>query len=234
MLKDLAKEVCPPVVWRLARQARAAAYKARRVVPATTGGAAPDHQELDVYWTKEMADLLETWGTGNAWHEIQLMLADRSGPILDVASGTGKVMDLLLARGLDVHGIDISDALVARALARGIEKQRLTVGDATRMPYPEGSFTHAYSIGSLEHFTRDGIVACLGECRRVATGSTFHQIPTSRSGRDEGWIRRLQSYHNNSRDWWLGLARQVYPNAIVGDSSWHDDISVGTWLICRV
>lgn len=235
MLKTLAKEVCPPVVWRVARLARAAVQERRRAGGgAVASGHAPDQQELDIYFTKEMADLLETWGEDNTWREIQLMLADRGGPILDVACGTGKVMELLGRHELEVHGIDISDVLLARATARGIAKARLTQGDATHMPYAEGAFTHAYSIGSLEHFTEEGALACFTECRRVAKGTTFHMIPISRSGRDEGWIRRGQSYHNNSIDWWFRLVRRVYPRAIALPSSWMDDISVGTWLVCRV
>lgn len=234
MLKQMAREVCPPMLWRAAQRARDAIGERRRKRSGGVGSAAaPDQQELAVYWTKEMADILETWGEGNAWREIQLMLGDRSGPILDVACGTGQVMRRLGRFELEVHGIDVSDALIGRAVGNGIPQSRLTVGDATNMPYPDSRFTHAYSIGSLEHFTESGIVACLKECRRVASGATFHLVPTSRSGRNEGWLRRQQSYFNNSIDWWLGLARQAYPRAIDVESSWGDDISVGIWLICR-
>jgi ubiquinone/menaquinone biosynthesis C-methylase UbiE len=180
-----------------------------------------------------MADLLETWGEGTAWREIQLIVAGRTGPVLDVACGTGRVMDLLAPYGLEIHGIDVSDALLNRAIARGIARDRLTLGDATRMPYADGAFEHAYSIGSLEHFTEQGIVACLSECRRVAKGPTFHQVPVSRSGRDEGWIRRRQSYFNNSVGWWLHLARGVYPNTVYIDSTPGDDISLSIWLVCQ-
>jgi ubiquinone/menaquinone biosynthesis C-methylase UbiE len=102
------------------------------------------------------------------------------------------------------------------------------------MPYPDGAFAHAYSVGSLEHFTTEGIVACLAEVNRVSKGTTFHQVPTSRSNRNEGWITTVQSYHNNSAEWWLQVVRDVYPRAVAVGSSWSDTISVGTWLVCRI
>lgn len=234
MLKQLAREWCPPAVWSLATRARSTLQAGRRspitgAAPAT----APERQELDVYWTKEMAEALETWGEGTTWREIQLLVAGRDGALLDVACGTGRVMDLLAPFDLEIHGIDVSDALIDRAVARGIPRDRLTVGDATHMPYADGAFAHAYSIGSLEHFTEQGIVACLSECRRVARGATFHMIPVSRSGRDEGWLRRGQSYFNNGAGWWSRLARDVYPRTVLVDSTWADELSVGRWLVCR-
>jgi SAM-dependent methyltransferase len=230
MLKQLARDWCPPAVWRIAARARAPLQARTR---ATTGAAAPERQELDVYWTEEMAQALESWGEGTTWHEIQLLVAGRAGPVLDVACGTGRVMQLLAPFALELHGIDVSDALIDKALARGLPRDRLTVGDATRMPFADGAFVHAYSIGSLEHFTEKGITDCLSECRRVARGPTFHMIPVCRSGRDEGWLRRGQSYFNNSVDWWLRLARPIYPTVTVVESTWGDAISRGVWLVCQ-
>jgi hypothetical protein len=57
-------------------------------------------------------------------------------------------------------------------------------------------------------------------------------IPVSRSGKDEGWIKTLQSYYNNSVDWWLKKYKSSYQSVFVIDSSWEDDISVGKWFIC--
>ena len=32
-------------------------------------------QNLDIYFDEEFAKILETWGEGNVWNEIQLLLA---------------------------------------------------------------------------------------------------------------------------------------------------------------
>ncbi len=189
-------------------------------------------QALDLYWDPEMAEILETWGYGNAWSEIQFLLATNQGRVLDIACGTGKVMEILKEfTRLEVHGCDISDFLIEKAVGRGLNPGLLKVCDATRTGYENAFFDYAYSIGSLEHFTEDGIVAFLSEARRITKHSSFHQIPVSRKG-DQGWISPYQSYFNNSVDWWLPKFRSVFPEVIVIPSSWSDERSLGMWFVC--
>lgn len=231
-MKTLAKQLAPPILWdalaRLKDRARRGGSVARRP------DAPPDHQELDVYWTPAMAHSLEVWGEGNAWDEIQLLLANLRGTVLDIACGTGKTMELLgRFADLEVHGFDISDFLIQKANERGISGERLRVRDATRLDYDDRSFDYSYSIGSLEHFTEEGIDRFLAESRRVTRVSSFHQVPTSRSGRDEGWLTTVQSFHNNSVAWWLERYRRAFPAVQVLPSRWEDDISVGKWFLCR-
>jgi len=196
--------------------------------------AASNQQDLDVYWDPAMAEMLETWGAGNAWNEIQLLLANVRGKVVDIACGTGKVMTMLEPYpALEVHGFDISDFLLDKAAARGISRDRLRVADATKTGYADHEFDYGYSIGALEHFTEAGITAFVTETRRITRLASFHQVPTSRRGRDEGWIKTQQSYHNNSVDWWLTRFRAAYPTVHVLDSSWNDKISVGKWFVCQ-
>jgi ubiquinone/menaquinone biosynthesis C-methylase UbiE len=181
-----------------------------------------------------MAALLETWGEGNAWHEIALLLAGRRGRVLDIACGTGVVMERLgRPGGLELHGCDISEVLLGKARARGLSAARLVRSDATALPYAADAFDYAYTIGSLEHFTEEGIDRLLAECDRVTRGLSFHMIPISRSGRDEGWIRRLQSYYNNGPEWWLARFGRAAREVHVLPSLWEDGISVGRWVVCR-
>ncbi len=197
------------------------------------GSASPRSQDLDVYWDPKMAEMLEHWGEGNAWNEIQLLLANLRGKVIDIACGTGKVMSILADYpALELHGCDISDLMIGRAIERGIPRERLRVADATATPYADGEFDYGYSIGSLEHFTEDGIARFVAEAKRITRRASFHQIPTSRSGRNEGWIKRQQSYHNNSIEWWLRFYRGSYTTVHVLDSAWNDKISVGKWFVC--
>jgi ubiquinone/menaquinone biosynthesis C-methylase UbiE len=180
-----------------------------------------------------MAEILDHWGEGNAWNEIQHLMVGKKGRVLDIACGTGRTMELLKGKpDIELHGCDISDMLIERAVARGIPPDKLLVTDATAMQYPGGYFDWAYSIGSLEHFTADGIEKFLKECRRVARLGSFHMIPVSRSGLDEGWIRTFQSYHNNSVSWWDKKCRSAYQRVEILDSTWNDRMSLGKWLIC--
>ncbi len=229
-LKQVLKSLTPPLLWSLARGA--VPHRAAR--PPASAQARPDKQALDIYWDAQMAQLLETWGEGNAWHEIRMIFAGLRGRALDIACGTGKVMALVqTAPGIEVYGCDISDMLIARAVERGLDPARLKVCDATQLPYADDTFDFAYTIGSLEHFTEEGIQQVLHGCKRVVNGPSFHMIPVSRTGADEGWIRPYQEYFNNSVAWWVERARRVFPDVTVVDSIWSDERSVGKWLICR-
>ncbi len=132
---------------------------------------------------------------------------------------------------IEVHGCDISDFLITKALARGIAKDRLRICDARKTGYPGGAFDYSYSIGSLEHFTEDGVVQTIAECNRITHRASFHQVPVSRSGKDEGWTQAAQSYFNNSVDWWLERFAGSYRTTLVFDSRWEDTISLGKWFV---
>lgn len=226
-MSKIVKQLCPPVLLGGAQRIRKAFASS---APAPRSNTA---QDLDVYWDPNMADMLETWGEGNAWNDIQLLMAHRQGKVLDIACGTGKVIEILKRYPtLELYGCDISDLLLSRAAQRGIAKDRLTLTDATKMSYVDQSFDFAYSIGSLEHFTETGIIDFLRENLRIVRGPTFHMVPMSRDRKDHGWITTSQSYFNNSEDWWLKKCLQVYPEAKLLASSWSDPISVGRWMMC--
>ena len=179
-----------------------------------------------------MAEILETWGERHTWIEIQLLLFNTRGNILDIACGTGKVMEILKKININnVYGCDISDFLIQKAIDRGIEKNKLKVCDATNLPYEENYFDYCYSIGSLEHFTEKQINQFLTSSKKVTKYFGFHQIPMSKSNKDEGWITPYQSYFNNSEEWWRVRCEQVFDKVLIIDSGWEDDKSIGKWLI---
>jgi len=84
------------------------------------------------------------------------------GPALELAIGTGRIGLALARRGIPVHGIELSAAMVARLREKpGGEGIPVSIGDmaTTRVP---GSFSVAYlvanTIGNLT--TQDSQVAC--------------------------------------------------------------------------
>lgn len=230
-MKKILKKICPPIVYDLARSLKYTSISphSKKVLHHS-----PEKQALDIYWDNDMANLLETWGEGTVWNEIQFLLSGCHGKVLDIACGTGKTMQILAdSTHIDLYGCDISDLLLDKALRRGISQEKLKQMDATHMSYDDNEFTFAYSIGSLEHFTEEGISQFIYESRRVTSHSSFHMIPTSRSKENEGWMTTQQSFFNNSVEWWLGKYQTAYTKVHVVDSAWHDDISVGKWFICK-
>jgi len=134
----------------------------------------PSQQDLDLYWDPDYAQVLEAWGEGNTWEEIQFLLVNCKGKILDIACGTGRTMEILSGiREIELHGCDISDLLIGKAVERGIRNDLLTICDATQMEFPDKYFDYAYSIGSLEHFTEEGISKFIAECYRVTKTNSF-------------------------------------------------------------
>lgn len=228
----LFKQLCPPVLFDALQQ-----YK-RKFQPHHSGADSlkshPDGQDLDIYWHTEMAQILETWGEGNVWNEIQFFLVNCHGKVLDLACGTGKSMEVCSHfPHIELYGLDISDFLIGKAKDRGIPAQRLSVCDATKTPYENDFFNFSYSIGSLEHFTEAGIGAVISECHRIAQESSFHLVPVSKSSKNEGWITPYQSYFNNSIEWWLEKFQSNYNQVFVLNSSWCDDFSLGKWFVCK-
>src|SRR5918996_858900 len=83
-------------------------------------------------------------------------LADlaRDGTALELGIGTGRIALPLAQRGVRVHGIDLSEAMVARLHAKpGGEQIGVTIGDfaTTRV---EGTFSVAYLVfNTIENLT---------------------------------------------------------------------------------
>ena len=229
-LSKAVRQMCPPIVLSAVRKIKDGTAVGSR--PSIAGGP-PHEQDLDIYWSDEMAKALDTWGVGNVWHEILFLLANCRGRVLDIACGTGKTITLSeQIVGLELYGCDISDLLIQKAIDRGLEASRLKVGDATQMDYADDSFEYSYSIGSLEHFTEEGIGKFISECYRVTRVGSFHMIPVSRSGKNEGWMKTEQSFYNNSVEWWLAKFKERYQNVTELDSLWNDPHSVGKWFVC--
>ena len=91
-------------------------------------------------------------------------LADLAGhgAALELGIGTGRIALPLARRGIRVHGIDLSEAMVARLRAKpGAEQIGVTIGDFATTSV-EGRFSVAYlvfnTIGNLT--TQDEQVAC--------------------------------------------------------------------------
>ena len=231
-LVKLMRQVCPPLLFDALRQFK---KKYRHFYSvADSGKNHPDSQDLDIYWNKDMAQILETWGEGNVWSEVQFFMVNCHGKVLDIACGTGKTIEICSNfPDIEMYGLEISDFLIGKAKDRGIPEERLNVGDATKTHYEDDFFNFSYSIGSLEHFTEDGIADVISECYRIVRKSSFHMVPVSKSSKNEGWIKPHQSYFNNSIEWWLEKFQKKYDKVFVLNSSWCDDISLGKWFVCK-
>jgi len=107
--------------------------------------------------------------------ELYLGYADYVGsPVLELGCGTGRLLLPLAKAGLQVHGIDSSPAMIARARARleeaGISGVELRIGDMTDLSaYPAAHFRMVFAaINSFLHLeTRERQLTALAEVHRV-------------------------------------------------------------------
>ncbi|GAB3803364.1 class I SAM-dependent DNA methyltransferase [Micromonospora zhanjiangensis] len=84
--------------------------------------------------------------------------------VLDIGCGQGKLVALMLADGLDAHGVDISPEQVAVAHARGLD--RVQLGDLHRYLHETaGTWDAIVATDVLEHLTRRELIRTFDDVR---------------------------------------------------------------------
>jgi SAM-dependent methyltransferase len=82
--------------------------------------------------------------------------------VLDVGCGDGALSNPLVARGLDVTGVDISAVALRHFRGRGV------VGDVARLPFADGRFDLVLCTEVLEHLSAGVYERAVRELERVA------------------------------------------------------------------
>jgi SAM-dependent methyltransferase len=91
-----------------------------------------------------------------------LVAAAGDGPALELGIGTGRIALPLAARGITVHGIDLSEEMVERLRAKPSgDELRVTIGDFARTRV-EGTFSLVYLVANtiMNLTSQDEQVAC--------------------------------------------------------------------------
>ena len=194
----------------------------------------PTKQQLEIYNEESFARELSFWGEQNAWRELEHLICLKRGRVLDMCCGVGGTMHKLNKfKDMEVHGFDISEFLIEKAIESGINADRVKVANAIKTGYPKDFFDYSYSIGSLEHFTEEDILLFLEETKKITRHETMHQIPVARNERFNGWLELDQSYFNMPQEWWRIKFKKFFKDVLIIDSSWEDPISLGKWFICK-
>jgi SAM-dependent methyltransferase len=88
--------------------------------------------------------------------------------ILDLGCGDGVLSEELKRRGVDVLGVDISESLLAAAIARGVETRLI---DGRNLPF-DGAFDAVFSNAAL-HWMSDAGAVIDGVFRALKPGGRF-------------------------------------------------------------
>jgi SAM-dependent methyltransferase len=99
------------------------------------------------------------------------------GPVLELGVGTGRVAVRLAASGVEVHGIDASEAMVARLRARpGGSSIPVAIGDMRSVTSPGDGYALAYVVFNTFFclLDQDAQVECFANvAARLAPGGRF-------------------------------------------------------------
>ena len=105
-----------------------------------------------VKWGQEVADVYDVTAAPMFEPDVLdpavALLAELAagGPVLELAIGTGRVALPLSARGIEVHGIELSEPMAAKLQEKpGADAISVTIGDMARTRVP-GSFRLVYLV----------------------------------------------------------------------------------------
>jgi len=107
--------------------------------------------------------------------DVALVLALLSGiprvsRVLDLPSGTGRLLPALHAAGFRSFGADVALEMMRAGRRLNAEHAALVQADATRLPFRSQAFDAVVSLRFLFHLSPEERRACLAEMRRVARG----------------------------------------------------------------
>lgn len=134
--------------------------------------------------------------------------------VLDIGSGTGKLVKYLRRLGIEAYGIEIS----TYALESSEKETRpfIRKGDIGKIPYDDDSFDLVVSFDVLEHIERSKIKKAAEEAIRVSRKLVLHKIYTV----ENTWIKiahRQDFSHVSvlSQGFWYNLFRSIDNVSIV-------------------
>jgi SAM-dependent methyltransferase len=154
----------------------------------------------------------ETLDTDRAVEALGELAA--GGPVLELAIGTGRLALPLAERGLEVHGIDVSERMVARLRAKpGGDAIPVTMGDFAEVPVEREFALIFVAFNTLFGLlTQEDQVRCfVNVAKHLAEGGVFVV---------EAFFPDLARFDRGQR----AQVTQVDANRVMFDASRHDPV----------
>jgi SAM-dependent methyltransferase len=160
----------------------------------------------DARWFVAKTDDEEAFETSGI-RDVEAILADldvgRDSVVLEIGCGPGRLLQPLAARTGEVHGVDVSSEMLARAAERltlvpGIH---LHENDGRSLPFPEDTFDLVFSYLTFQHLPRLSILrSYLKEAHRVLKPGGVFKFQVDGRGENLLWrlyrgMRRTNSWH---------------------------------------
>ncbi len=131
--------------------------------------------------------------------------------ILDIGCGKGFLLfDFKkLLPNADLYGIDISSYAIDNSKEE--IKDRLVVGDATKLPWPDNNFDLVYSIMSLHCLHSFDLIKALKEMQRVGRDNKYLCVESYRNEKEKAnllyWQVTCEAFNTPKEwKWWFDLS----------------------------
>ena len=145
-----------------------------------------------------------------------------AGRALDVGCGTGRAFRPLLRRGWNVHGCDLSPAMLELAATEGTAEVPLLAADMRALPHL-GDFDLVLSLNDSVNYLlgdRDLVLALSGMRRNLSGHGLLIFDVNSRSTYSDGYVGERRVEHGGSQWVWTGrgeVGPAIFEAEITGD-----------------
>lgn len=147
------------------------------------------------------------------WAPVGQAMIDHYGikpgdKILDIGCGKGfQLYELTqLLPGVEVYGIDVSGYAIENAKEE--IKDRLQVGNATSLPYPDKHFDFVFSLNALHNLHCYDLDKALREMERVGKGNKYLCVESYRTEEEKAnllyWQVTCEAFNTPEEwEWWF-------------------------------
>ncbi len=126
------------------------------------------HKELrdtyDKYSQDRDASSIQEWKVVERGNFLTLLKHEKKQTLLEIGSGPGRDALFFQENGFKTTCIDLSPAMIAACLQKGLSAQ---VMDMTDLTFPDGSFDAVYTLNALLHLTKAEFPIVLHQIDRV-------------------------------------------------------------------
>lgn len=147
------------------------------------------------------------------WEKVARVMADHYGlkagdKILDIGCGKGFLLfDFTkVVPGIEVTGIDISDYAIQNSKEE--IRDRLQVGSATELPFPDKSFDFVFSLNAMHNLHCYDLDKALREMERVGKDHKFLCVESYRNETEKAnllyWQVTCEAFNTPEEwEWWF-------------------------------
>ncbi len=147
------------------------------------------------------------------WEKVAKAMADHYGikpgdKILDVGCGKGFLLYdfTLVVPGVEVYGIDISQYAIDNSKEE--VRDRLQVGSATKLPWPDKHFDLVYSLNTLHNLHAYDLDPALREIERVGKNNKYICVESYRNEVEKAnllyWQVTCEAFNTPEEwEWWF-------------------------------